>query len=171
MRPSSPTAPHRVWVSEQKYQQQTRKVSENPSVERRAETEYSVGSSARQHPEIRCEYRGEKSALPHRKISGRPVDQKSAWTLPERRHKVESPAQQHPRVSWGLVAETAGKEQSGCRSVVRNQGLRAAVIASASGITSPVTLRVGHTTGTCELIVLHGNGGLDTTPEEATPLA
>ena len=44
------------------------------------------------------------------------------------------------------------------------------VIASASGITSPVTLRVGHA-GTFELNALHGNSGLDTKPEEAAHLA
>ena len=105
-----------------------------------------MGSSARQHPDMRCGYRGKTSALPRRKISRRPVDQTSACTHPERRHKVESSAQQHPGVRWGLVAETAGEENRD---------------ASASGIASPVTSRVGHT-GTCELIALRGNSWLDT---------
>ena len=65
----------------------------------------------------------------------------------------------------------AGEEQSGCRSAVRTQGMRAAVTASASevGITSPVTLRVGPA-GTCELNALRGNCGLDIDPEAAVPL-
>ena len=45
----------------------------------------------------------------------------SAWTPPERRHKVESSAQKHPEVRWALVVETAGEEQLRLRSAVRTQ--------------------------------------------------
>ena len=70
-----------LWESEQKYQQKTRKLNEDPSVWRRAETEYCVGSSVRQHPEMRCGYRGKTSALPHRETTRRPVDQKSTFMI------------------------------------------------------------------------------------------
>ena len=66
-----------------------------------------MGSSARQHSEMRCGYRGKTSALPRRKITRRPADQTSAWTHPERRHKVESSAHGHRQ------GETARERQSG----------------------------------------------------------
>ena len=56
----------------------------------------------------------------------RQADQTSAWTHLERRHKVESSAQQRPGVKWGLVAEAAEEEQSRGHSAVKIQGVRAA---------------------------------------------
>ena len=85
-----------------------------------------MGASAQQHPEMRCGYRGETSALPHRKITRRQADQTSVWTHPERHHRVKPSAQRRPGVKWGLVLEAAEEEQlRGC-SAVRTQGMRAA---------------------------------------------
>ena len=60
--------------------------------------------------------------------------------------------------------ETAGKsvvQRASCPPQrCKNSRNESCVIASESGITSPVTLRVGHA-GTCELIALHGKSGLD----------
>ena len=44
------------------------------------------------------------------------------------------------------------------------------MIASASGITSPVTLRVGHA-GTCELMGPCGNCGPNAEPEDVVPFS
>ena len=52
---------------------------------------------------------------------------------------------------------------------MRARGRRSAASASEGDITSPVTLRV-KPAGTCELIALCGNCGLDTEPEQAVPL-
>ena len=67
---------------------------------------------------------------------------------------------------WGGGAEAIKRLQR-----CKNSRNESCVTASASevGITSPVTLRVGHA-GTCELTALHGNSELDTKPEEAAPL-
>ena len=51
----------------------------------------------------------------------------------------------------------------------KNSRKESCVIASASGMTSPVPLRVGPAL-TCELIALRDNSELDTKPEEASPL-
>ena len=82
-------------------------------------------SSAQQHPKIKYEYHRKTSERPHH-TKACPVEQTSAWTPGERRHKVESSAQWHPEVRWKLVIETAGEEQLRLRSVVRIQGMRAA---------------------------------------------
>ena len=67
------------------------------------------------------------------------------------------------------MAMTAGEEQSRLRSAVRTQRKKSCVIASASGMTSPVPLRVRPAV-TCELIALRDNCELQTKPEEAGPL-
>ena len=85
-----------------------------------------MGASARQRPEMRSEHCEKTSALPSQKITGRQADQTSAWTHPERHHRVKPSAQRRPGVKWGLVVETAEEEQlRGC-SAVRTQGMRAA---------------------------------------------